>query len=258
MSEALKTVNLSAGYGAKVILEDVNINIEKGKVYTLIGPNGCGKSTLLKTILNQLSSIKGTIIIDGISIKEISRNNLAKKMSMVMTKRGSVPFVTCEEFVAMGRYPYTDFFGKLSKEDKQKVDMAFDFIGARELINQEFDSLSDGQKQRIIIARAIAQEGEILVLDEPTSFLDIKYKLEIIRCLKRLARDRNVAVILSIHELELARAVSDVVITIKDNHVGRVGTPQEVFSKGYIQKLYNIALEDLDEETGMIKMPIRF
>ena len=255
MNKGIRTENLSVGYGRKIVIDGINISIEPGKITTLIGPNGCGKSTILKSILGQLQTISGCIYAGDEKIQDISRNDLAKSMAMVMTKRPKTELMTCLEVVETGRYPYTGHFGRLTQEDHLKVDEAFEYIGAHELKNEDFNRISDGQKQRVMIARAIAQEPEILILDEPTSFLDIRFKLDILKCIRKLSKEKNVAVIMSLHELELAQKISDTIIAVEEGHIGRVGRAQDIFRGGYIQKLYNINEEDFDEERGIIIMP---
>lgn len=254
MSKEIRTENLSVGYGRKIVIDGINICIEPGKITTLIGPNGCGKSTILKSILGQLQTIKGCIYAGDERIQDINRNELAKSMAMVMTKRPKTELMTCLEIVETGRYPYTGHFGRLTEEDHIKVNEAFEYIGATELKNEDFNCISDGQKQRIMIARAIAQEPEVLILDEPTSFLDIRFKLDILNCIRKLSKEKNVAVIMSLHELELAKKISDTIIAVDEGHIGKIGSPQDIFTGGYIQKLYNINDENFDEERGIIIM----
>ena len=255
MSKNLSTENLSVGYGKRIVIDGVDVEIASGRITTLIGPNGCGKSTILKTVLGQLSPIKGTVYIGGEDSLKVKREIKAKAMAMVMTKRPKTELMTCFDVVATGRYPYTGRFGILSDEDNEKVKEALDYIGAYDLAESDFSCLSDGQKQRVMVARAIAQEPEILILDEPTSFLDIHYKLDILKCVKKLTQEKNVAVIMSLHELELARAVSDVIIAVENGKIGRIGGPEDIFKDGYIPRLYDIDPGNFDEETGTLIMP---
>lgn len=252
MSSIVETKSLGVGYGKRVIVGNVNLSIDPGKIYTLIGPNGSGKTTVLKTILGQIGILEGEISLVGKHIGELSGNEIAKLMSMVTTKRPNTELMTCRDVVATGRYPFTGRFGILSKEDWEKVDWAIDFVGAGDTIDCDFQKISDGQKQRIMIARAICQEPKVLVLDEPTSFLDIKYKLEILECIYKLSRDNNTAIIMSLHELDLARSISDVIICVENDHIGRVGSAKEIYSDGYIQKLYGIDKDYFDEERGIV------
>lgn len=255
MSKGIRTEKLSVGYGKKIVLDGIDINILPGKITTLIGPNGSGKSTILKTILGQLDKLSGCIYIDNQTMEDVGRKELSRSIAMVMTKRPKTELMTCREVVETGRYPYTGYFGILNETDHKKVDEAFDYIGASELKDADFSCISDGQRQRIMIARAIAQEPEVLILDEPTSFLDIRFKLDILRCIKKLATEKNMAVIMSLHELELARNISDMVISVENGKIGKTGCPAEIFRNGYIQNLYGIKEDEFDEERGIVIMP---
>lgn len=257
MSKALNTDNLIVGYGAgnrkKVVLSNITFEAMPGNIITLIGPNGSGKSTILKTITGQLSKISGRIAILGSEIEELREKDMAKKMSMVMTTIPKTELMTAWEMVATGRYPYTGMLGILSEHDKDMVNEALEMVNASIVAEQQFDSLSDGQRQRVMLARAICQEPEILILDEPTSFLDIRYKIDILRNIKELAVSKNIAVIMSLHELEFAKAVSDYIIAVNDGNVVKQGVPSEIFKDDIIQKLYGIENDEFDTETGYVK-----
>lgn len=242
----LSTEKLSVGYGRKIIAEGVDFELRRGEILTLIGANGCGKSTILKSILSQLDVISGRIYIDGKSLCEMKRNETAEKISAVMTERITPELMTCGDVVESGRYPYTNRLGILSAEDKKKVREAMELVGVESLSYMPFGQISDGQRQRVMLARAICQDTDILVLDEPTSFLDIHHKLELLNILKRLVRERNLAVIMSLHELDLAQKVSDRIICINNGRADRIGTPEEIFSGDYISRLYNIKSESFD------------
>ena len=159
----LQLKNMSVGYYGKPLIRDIEIGIEKGEIVTLIGPNGAGKSTILKSITRQLALIDGDISIEQISFSRFSYQKMAKKMSVVLTERMKTDLMTCHDIVAAGRYPYTARFGILTREDEEKVDEALEMVHAKELGNQDFNKISDGQKQRILLARAICQEPEIMV-----------------------------------------------------------------------------------------------
>ncbi|MBR3468709.1 MAG: ABC transporter ATP-binding protein, partial [Lachnospiraceae bacterium] len=185
----LKTENLSIGYGKKVLLSGVELEVRPGAVLTLIGPNGSGKSTLLKTFTRQLKSLGGKVLFlefdknpDGgesaiQNMDEMSGGEIAKMLSMVMTERPTPELMTCREVVGTGRYPYVGPMGILGAEDWQKVDEAMKSVSADEVADKSFYEISDGQRQRVMLARALCQEPKVLVLDEPTSYLDMRYKL---------------------------------------------------------------------------------
>lgn len=236
----LYTNNLSVGYDRNILIENINISVKSGEILTLIGSNGSGKSTVLKSISGQLDSICGKIFIDGKDIRRIKKRSLSENISIMMTDRIYPELMSCREIVEYGRYPYTGQSGRLSKEDKLKVSEAMKLMNIEDIAEKDFNFISDGQKQRVMLARAVCQEPDILILDEPTSFLDIRYKLELLDILKNLAREKNIAVIMSLHELELAQKISDFVICIKGNKIDRCGSPEEIFCGDYISMLYNI------------------
>ena len=166
--------NLSVGYNKKPLIRDICLDIKKGEIVTLIGPNGAGKSTILKSITRQLEIIGGQVLFENEEIRTISYKDLSTRMAVVLTDRLKTELLTCHDIVATGRYPYTGRLGILSHEDEDKVDNALRAVNALDLGNHDFNAISDGQKQRILLARAICQEPEIIILDEPTSFLDIR------------------------------------------------------------------------------------
>ena len=241
MGSIFRTEGLSAGYGRKVVLSGAEITAERGRITTLIGPNGCGKSTLLRTAAKQLEPLAGTVFISGKSLRETGANELARKLSILLTERVSPELMTCRDVVESGRYPYTGRLGILSEADREAVDEAMALTSTTELSGVDFAQISDGQRQRVMLARAMSQQPELLILDEPTSYLDIRHKLELLNTLKKLVREKNTAVLMSLHELDLALRVSDKIVCIDGGKVGRVGTPEEIFSGGYISALYGIS-----------------
>ena len=232
--------HLSVGYDGVPLIENIEIGVKKGEILTLIGPNGSGKSTILKSMIRELRPIAGTVVLDRRSITEISGRELAKKLAIVMTERIQAELMSSWDVVATGRYPYTGRLGILSAEDRRIVDQAIRMVHAEDYAEKPFLRISDGQRQRLLLARAVCQEPEIVVLDEPTSFLDIRHKLELLEILKTMARERNMAIVMSLHELDLAEKVSDRVAAVAEHRVDRVGTPEEVFRDDYIRELYGI------------------
>ncbi len=243
----LTLTDVSVGYGKKIVIHNVAFSIAPGEIVTLVGPNGAGKSTVLKTIVGQLESMGGTITLMGERLSNLKEKEIAKSMAMVMTERLKTELMSCREVVESGRYPYTGTFGILSKEDARLVDEAMEMVHATELQNMDFMQLSDGQRQRVMLARAIAQQPEVLVLDEPTSFLDMKYKMEILTIIERLAKEKHMAVLLSLHELEFAKAISDKVACIKGAEIACIGTPHEVLTPAYLRTLFDMEMDKYDE-----------
>lgn len=250
--KGLSCRKMDVGYGKKIILQNVELVVEPGKILTLIGPNGSGKSTILKSITRQLKLLAGTVSLSGQDMQDMSGNQIAKKMSMVMTERPRAELMTCREVVATGRYPYVGRMGILRNEDWAAVDEAMKLVHADDVAANSFLEISDGQRQRVMLARALCQEPEVLVLDEPTSFLDMRYKLDILTSIRRLASKKQIAVIMSLHELELAMKVSDTIACVDHTSLSAVGTPEEIFSGDRIQKLYGVKKEEFNPLTGEV------
>ncbi|MCD7829528.1 MAG: ABC transporter ATP-binding protein, partial [Clostridiales bacterium] len=235
-----ETENLSVGYHGNILIHGINITLQKGQILTLIGPNGAGKSTILKSITRQLRSISGSVYVQGRAVHRWSARELASHLAVVLTDRVDPELMTCRELVALGRYPHTNAVGKLTAEDRRKVDEALALVGGEELAEQEFSTLSDGQKQRMLLARAICQDTEIIVLDEPTAYLDIRYKVELLDVLRRLAREKGTTILLSLHEIDLAYKVSDQLVCVKGDTISRYGPPEEVLAGDAAQWLYDM------------------
>jgi iron complex transport system ATP-binding protein len=246
--------NLSVGYNKNVLIHDICLDIKKGEIVTLIGPNGAGKSTIRKSITRQLEIIGGQVMFDTKEIRSISYKDLSKKMAVVLTERLKTELLTCHDIVATGRYPYTGRLGILSKEDEDKVDEALKAVNALDLGNRDFNAISDGQKQRILLARAICQEPEVIILDEPTSFLDIRYKLELLSILGRMAKEKGITIIMTLHEIDLAQKISDKIVCVSGDHITRYGTPREVFKEEIIRELYGIDNGFFDPMFGSIEL----
>lgn len=239
------TKKMTVGYDGVPVVKDIGIELNKGEILTLIGPNGAGKSTILKSVAGQLSLIAGTVLAGDAGLNGMTQKERAKEVSVVLTERIRAEMMTCADVVEMGRYPYTGAFGILSETDREKVREAMESVHITELADKEFSTLSDGQKQRVMLARAIAQEPEILVLDEPATFLDIRYQLEFLSVLKELAKKKKLTVIMSLHELDLAEQVSDKILCVKGEYIDRFGTAEEVFTVGYISRFYEISEDEL-------------
>ena len=228
------------GYDGRILIRDIDIHLEKGKILTLIGPNGAGKSTILKTITRQLKKISGGVYIDSREIDAWSTREMARQTAVVLTDRIRPELMTCREVVAMGRYPYTDLFGRCTATDDDAVQEALERVCASDLAEQDFMTLSDGQRQRIMLARAICQEPALMVLDEPTAYLDIHHKLALLNILRELAKEKGLTVILSLHEIDLAAKVSDCLLCVKGDTVAAFGPPEEILRNNGIEALYGL------------------
>ena len=240
MSTELKTRTLDAGYDGKIVIGDVNLQVKPGEVLALIGPNGAGKSTLLRTVTSQLPEIHGTVFLSEKRIQETERGELARKMALVTTERPRPEWMTCREMVATGRYPYTGKLGILSEADWQIAEEALRTVQGEAFGDADYNRISDGQRQRIMLARALCQEPEILVLDEPTSFLDIQFKMDLLSVIRRIAKQREIGVILSMHELEFVPAAADRVACIGGGRVACIGTPEEVITGRNLEQLFGL------------------
>jgi ABC-type cobalamin/Fe3+-siderophores transport system ATPase subunit len=240
MEEILKTESLQAGYGKGIVVGDVNISLEPGEVLVLVGPNGSGKSTILKTITRQLSKLGGTVLLGKSDLQELSGDEIARMMSLVTTQRLHPEWMSCREMVSTGRYPYTGQLGILGDSDWKKVDEAIELVRAEDIAEANYNQISDGQRQRIMLARALCQEPEVMVLDEPTSFLDIQFKMDILGILRRVAKNRNMGVVMSLHELEYVMAVADQVLCVGDGGIQDHGTPEEVLTGENLEKLFGL------------------
>ena len=240
MDYYVKASKLTVGYDGKPLIKDMDFGVKRGEILTLIGPNGSGKSTILKSITRQLDKIDGAVYIDENEINNIDYKDMAKKVSVLLTERVRPELMTCYDVVALGRYPFTNRMGILSEEDKKTVEEAMDMVGITSFAGRDFQKLSDGQKQRVLLARAICQKPSVIVLDEPTSYLDIKYKVELFEILKKMAKEENVAVILSLHEIELAEKISDKIMCVKGDTVSCFGEVKDVFKRDIIQDLFDI------------------
>lgn len=246
--------HVSVGYQKHPLIGNIEFGLERGEILTLIGPNGAGKSTILKSIAGQLELIGGEIYLDGRKLSQMSGAELSKKMAVVLTEKMKTEMMTCEDVAATGRYPYTGRFGILSEDDWRIVEEAMEMVHVTEIRDQDFMRISDGQRQRVMLARAICQEPEIIILDEPTSYLDVKYKLEFLSILQEMRKKKGLTVIMSLHELELAERVSDKILCVDGTRVDRFGRPEEIFTLGYISKLFSISAGSFDEENGSMEL----
>ena len=247
MASALRTEKLNTGYEGRAVVSGVNIEIHKGEIVTLIGPNGAGKSTVLKTLAGQLAPLGGTVYINDHEAGSYPPAEVSKYRAVMLTERMSSEQMTCFEVVSLGRYPYTGKLGILSEDDRHIIRESMELVHISDLEDRDYHAISDGQRQRVLLARAICQEPQLMILDEPTSYLDIRHKLEFLDLLRSLVRDRNIGVVMSMHELELAHMVSDKVICItSDGKIRCSGTPEEVFTDDLISELYGI-------ESGRLK-----
>ncbi len=254
MGGYLELQHLFVGYNKKPVISDLCVEIPKGEIIALIGPNGAGKSTILKSLSRNLPMIGGRVVLDGKDLTTYSYKELSCKMAVILTDRIKAELMTCRDIVSTGRYPYTGRLGILTDEDERIVTEAMEAVHAAGIGSKDFNAISDGQRQRILLARAICQEPEIILLDEPTSFLDVRHKLELLSLLTSMARKKNITVITSLHEIDLAEKVADRIITVKGEEIFGCGEPKEIFEEENIRKLYEIDNGFFDPVFGNIEL----
>lgn len=249
----MKVINLSVGYVSEV-LGNVSIEIAPGEILGILGPNGSGKTTLLKTLASILKPIKGVVYLDGKEVHRLKPIELAKKLSVTLTEKVDTGFLTAFDVVSLGRYPYSNIFGKLDEKDVEIVNESLKLVNADHLAHKVFSEMSDGEKQKVMIARALAQEPKIMLLDEPTSFLDVKHKVEIMLLLRKIANTKNISIILTTHDIDAALRICDRVMLIKDGKVVLQGIPEEVLTYDNVKRIYELRHATLTHTLGSIEM----
>lgn len=230
--------NLTTGYRRHAITTGINTTLRSGEMTCLIGPNGAGKSTLLKTLCNFIPPLSGDILLEGKSIKSLNARFLARSIGVVLTDRLSVMNMSVEELVTLGRNPYSGFFGGIGAEDRLIVNQALNLAGIDNLRCRNFGTLSDGERQKAMIAKALAQQTPIIILDEPTSFLDFPSKVETMRLLRHIAHSENKEVLISTHDLELALQIADRLWLLDKQHGMAIGRPDELAKEGIIAQYF--------------------
>ncbi|MDY3000985.1 MAG: ABC transporter ATP-binding protein [Romboutsia timonensis] len=243
----ISTKNLNISYGNLDIVKDLNLDIPKGKITTIIGSNGCGKSTILKTIARIIQAKSGDIFVNNINIKEQSPKDLAKVMAVLPQSPQAPSGLTVEELISYGRFPHQKGFGKMKKEDEDIVTWALKSTGIEEFRERPMEALSGGQRQRAWIAMALAQQTEILILDEPTTYLDLAHQLEILKLLEELNRKQGTTIVMVIHELNNAARFADHMIGVKKGKAVCQGTAHEVMTKENLKELFNIDAEIVED-----------
>lgn len=250
----LETDDLTIGYlraaqAKLVIAANLNLTLRGGELVCLLGPNGAGKSTLMRTIAGMQKALAGTVSLLGRNLARLSPRQQARLLSVVLTERPNVGLLNGYALVALGRHPYTDWTGRLSRYDKAIIHWAIDAVDARELADYPVMELSDGQRQKFMIARALAQESQLIVLDEPTAFLDLPRRAEMMRLLRHIAADTGRAILLSTHDLDLALRSADKLWLMSGGEV-RVGTPEDLVISGAFEAAFQGEGVVFDRETG--------
>ena len=239
-STAVHVKDVSVGYGERTVLDTLNVDIERGAVTSIVGPNGCGKSTLLRTMSRLLNPTKGEIVLDGKSIHDIPTRKLATQLGLLPQTPIAPDGIVVADLVGRGRTPHQGILGRWSQQDYDIVAEALETTGISDLAERSIDELSGGQRQRVWIAMALAQRTDTLLLDEPTTYLDVKHQLDVLDLLTELNRDRGTTIVMVLHDLNLAARYSDELVAVSGGKVFAHGHPREVITKENVKSVFGI------------------
>jgi iron complex transport system ATP-binding protein len=240
---SITTKNLDIAYEEALIVKELNMKIPHGKITSVIGPNGCGKSTVLKAVGRILKPKNGAVFLSGEDIRTMSSKGIAKKMAILPQTPTAPSGLTVSELIAYGRFPHQRGFGKMTPEDKKIVEWALSVTRLTEFKYREVDTLSGGQRQRVWIAMALAQQTDLILLDEPTTYLDLAHQLEVLELLRDLNREQGCTIAMVLHDLNLAARFSDYMIAIRDGQIIKYGTPEQVMTPAVLQSTFSIDAE---------------
>nr|WP_078059875.1 MULTISPECIES: ABC transporter ATP-binding protein [Gracilibacillus] len=232
--------DIDVGYANELIIKDLSISIPSHQITTIIGPNGCGKSTLIKTIARILQVKQGAVLLEGEAIHQVDTKEIAKRMAILPQTAEAPGGLTVFELISYGRFPYKKGMGSLSKQDYEYIRWAIEVTGLEEVKERSISALSGGQRQRVWIAMALAQGTDILVLDEPTTYLDLAHQLDILLLLERLNKEEGRTIVMVLHDLNHASRFSHYMIAMKDGRIVKDGTPQEVMTCDNLQRVFQI------------------
>ncbi|WP_435575778.1 ABC transporter ATP-binding protein [Corynebacterium stationis] len=239
-STALHVKDVSVGYGERTVLDTLNVDIKRGAVTSIVGPNGCGKSTLLRTMSRLLNPTKGEIVLDGKSIHDIPTRKLATQLGLLPQTPIAPDGIVVADLVGRGRTPHQGILGRWSQQDYDIVAEALETTGISDLAERSIDELSGGQRQRVWIAMALAQRTDTLLLDEPTTYLDVKHQLDVLDLLTELNRDRGTTIVMVLHDLNLAARYSDELVAVSGGKVFAHGHPRDVITKENVKSVFGI------------------
>lgn len=243
-----------ARHSPTVVASEINVALQNGEIVCLLGPNGSGKSTLIRTLSGLHRPLGGTINLEGKSLLQFSTKEVAKKISTVLTDRLTIGNLSVYELVAFGRSPYTGWFGSLSEQDEEVVEWAIKSTGIGQFVDRDVLRLSDGERQKVMIARALAQNTSSILLDEPTAHLDLPNRVEIMRLLRKLAHETQKGILLSTHELDLALKAADTLWLISREGKVITGTPEDLVLDGTFESVFERDSFDFDRSTGSFRL----
>jgi iron complex transport system ATP-binding protein len=250
MSHILAAASLAIGYPGKTVAADLNLKLTRGRLVCLLGPNGAGKSTLMRTLCAMQPPIAGQVLLDGVDIHSISPRELARLLGVVLTDRIQVGLLSAYELVSLGRYPYTGWSGRLSPDDHRIIRESIEATGATELAARPVDELSDGERQKVLMARALAQQPKLLILDEVTAFLDLPRRVDIMRTLRGLAHQRGATILLSTHDLDLALRSADEIWLLEKGGAFHTGAPEDLILSGHFAAAFRSEGIEFNAEAG--------
>ena len=248
----LRTDSVTVGYGEEPVVRDLDLTIADGRVTTIVGPNGCGKSTLLRTMARLLKPSSGSVLLDGEPVQHIATREVARRMALLPQSPIAPEGLLVRDLVGRGRHPHQRWFSQWSPEDERIVDLALEMTDTAALRDRPLDQLSGGQRQRAWIAMTLAQNTDLLLLDEPTTYLDLAHQVEVLDLVTRLNRERSRTVVMVLHDLNLAARYSDTIVVMKDGVVVTQGPPTEVFTPAMLSETFGLEADVLpDPKTGL-------
>ena len=247
----LEVKDLSVNYKNKNILDGINLEIEKGKIYSIIGPNGCGKTTLIRMMSKSLKPKRGRVLLHGDDIFKMKSKDIAKRMAILNQNNTTISDITVRKLVQYGRYSYKNWWSGLDKEDEDIIEWAMEKTFVTSLKNRRIDTLSGGERQRVWLAMSIAQKPEILLLDEPTTYLDICHQLEILELVTKLNKEEGITIIMVLHDINHAVGYSDEIIVINNKNIYAKGDSWSILETKVIEEVFNVKTQTMiDKETN--------
>lgn len=243
----IKATNLKVGYEEKIIIEDLSIDIKKGQVVSILGPNGCGKSTLLKTLSRMIKPVDGDVYIENKKITNLKNKHISQKLCLLSQHNSAPNDISVEELVYFGRIPHKKWYETKNKEDEKLVSWAIENVGLTKYKKRPVRALSGGERQRAYLAQALCQKPEVLLLDEPTTYLDISYQLELMELVREINEKFNITIVMVLHDLNQASKYSDRLVIMKDGEIVADGRPQDTISHEIIQNVYKVEC-DIDND----------